>query len=259
MNKEDKDRLLFDKIALDYAKKDKVKSTRIARKYQLMNIVKKKLFGADGLGVLVDVACGVGAPATYLLNKYNKYYGIDQSFELINQAKNFNKDLLGVKFIISNIKDLKLNDLDDCMSDTVLAVGALHHMTDLNKVLNSLKNIANSGSCFLGIEPNRSNFFIQFLRWLRAKIDKSYSGDQHYFSKKELNELFERNGFKNIQLTYQGYFSPPFAQVIIKPAWLGVFLSHLAVRLDGFLDEKMPSFLRPLSWSIIIYAEFPKI
>ena len=55
-------------------------------------------------------------------------------------------------------------------------------------------------------EPQSSNYFIQFLRSIRTKTNKTYSIDQHYFHPERLNEVMLDLRLENIVLKQQGYF-----------------------------------------------------
>ena len=132
--REQKDKELFDNIAPKYAIKDIYKSTRLARQYQLDFVIKSILNQQENLGHLLDVACGVGAPAEYLNGKYKSYLGIDQSKTEIELARKIYKDKNNIHFIAENIKSIKLNE----KVDNVIALGALHHMTNFCELRNSL-------------------------------------------------------------------------------------------------------------------------
>ena len=185
---EKEDQKLFGRIAEKYARKDYTKSSSIARRYQLMFAVMPVLKKLKPEITIVDIACGVGAPAKYLKGLYQSYIGIDYSEEMIRIAQSLYPDDKDVKFIASNIKDVeRLNH----QADLILAVGALHHMTEIDVVMESLKRIAKPGAYFVALEPQRGNPIVQLMRWLRGKIDRSYSESQRYFNRKELYDLAE--------------------------------------------------------------------
>lgn len=254
-NIEQKDRELFDLIAIDYAKKDVVPSSSHARKYQLMSAIGGVLKDVGSTGTIVDIACGVGAPAKYLSQHYSKYTGVDYSSELINQARIFNYGNDRVTFINKNIKDITVGDIGGS-ADIILAVGALHHMTDLNQVVLYLRTVAKPNGWLVAIEPSGSNPIVQLLRKLRTKVDTKYSVDQRYFSKKELILLLKSAGFRDIIITGQGFFSPPFAQVIMRPQWLFYPLSRFFTLIDKFLDTHLSKSFKFLSWNYVIQARF---
>lgn len=250
------DHELFNRIAHKYAHKDIVKSSAVCRKYQLIYALKPVLKPDYQSGVIVDIACGVGAPAAYIKNYYSEYIGIDYSEEMINAARIFNKDVKNTRFVCSNIKNIESPDV---RADVIMAVGAFHHMTELDKVFNSLKAIAKPEAYLVAIEPQRANPLVQIMRWIRGKIDKSYSEEQHYFSRSELYNILKDNGMIDVETEYQGYFTPPLAQVILNPQFIFYPLAILCVQIDKCLDRFLPGFMKFLSWNIVIRAKFPGV
>lgn len=255
ISQEKRDQALFDQIAAHYARKDIVASSALARRGQLLSAMEPTLRQSPRLGTIVDIGCGVGAPAAYLAGHYDRYIGIDQSVEMIAAARVFNRDQAGAEFIADNVKTAVL---PDNTADLILSVGALHHMTELNEVMAHLVQIARPGARFVVIEPQNGNPIIQRLRWLRGKIDKGYSTDQIFFSRQELAALFQRHGITRLAVAYQGYLSPPFAQVIINPQALSAPLSRLSVRIDNWLHQYLPGPLKKLSFNIVLTGGFPE-
>jgi ubiquinone/menaquinone biosynthesis C-methylase UbiE len=253
---EERDCDLFDRIAKDYARKDRIPSTRLAREYLLKATLEPVL--KDGkLGSVVEIACGVGASARYLAGTFERYIGVDYSRELIERAREFHRHTPGsVEFIVLNVKDL--SEATVAKSDCIFAIGALHHFTEIDEVMTALKKIAKPGATFVAAEPQRRNPIVQLLRYLRTTLDSGYSADQRFFSEEELREIYVRNGFKDVEFQYQGFFSPPFAQVIMKPERLSFRLSQLTVALDRLCDRYLPWPITYLSWNIIIRTKFPE-
>ncbi len=255
MSRERRDQQLFDEIAQSYARKDIAASAAIARKYRVMCAVETILAEREDLGVLVDVGCGVGAPARYLYGRYQKYIGIDQSAELVAAGKTFTRDLPNVEFVTGNAKE---TGLPNNTADVVLIVGALHHMTELDKVVGEMQRIARSGAYFTVIEPQNGNPLIQGMRRLRARLDGSYSEEQIYFAEAELTALFARSGLRDLQVRYYGYASTPFAQVILPPQFLTAPLSRLSVQADRFLTRHLPRSWRKFSFDVAVTGRFPE-
>ncbi|MGB0579261.1 MAG: hypothetical protein ACPGVU_06115 [Limisphaerales bacterium] len=110
---------------------------------------------------------------------------------------------------------------------------------------------------FIAIEPFRGNPFIGIMRFIRTKIDKAYSADQQFFSRAELRDLLTRNEMRDIELVNQGFFTPPFAQVILPPQFLTAPLSRIATWLDRGIDCCLVPVLGLLSWNVVIRARFP--
>ena len=101
--------------------------------------------------------------------------------------------------------------------------GALHHMTEISKILYSKKKI-DKGTIFIAREPQNANKLFQVARKIRMKIDKSYSSNQIFFSEQQLKDILNKSGMKNIKFCYSGFITPIIAQVIMKPFY---FYSHV--------------------------------
>lgn len=252
---EKRDKSLYEGIAVDYARKDRVEGTAYARKFMALSAVLPIFKKIPNLGLLYELACGAGATAQHLRGRYTRYIGIDYAEPLIECAREFNRTTKNAEFVVMNVKDIADSALPK--ADCMLVTGALHHFTELDQVLESLKKKAQPGAYFIAVEPHRGNPLIQFLRFVRGKVDSAYSEDQRFFAKEELRLLFSQHGFTDIEFEYQGYFSPPFAQIILQPQLIFSQLSRIAVSLDGVLDRILPTPMKIISWNIIIHARFP--
>jgi len=251
MDTEKVDRDLYNKIAAQYAKKDLAKSSSLARKFQLISAVRPLLRERKGFDTILEVGCGPGASAKYLEGYFKKFIGVDQSDEIINCANSlFKKE--NIEFVVSNIKDFNFEKI----ADLVLIVGSLHHMTELDQIMERLKKIAKPDAFFVAIEAQRTNPIIQFVRRLRQMVDSTYSEKQHYFSPEELRQLLASHGIKVLDVEYQGYFFPPFAQVILWPQFIFAPLAFLATVVDSFIAKYFPDFLKRFSWNIVIRGQF---
>lgn len=250
-----RDQELFDQIAAHYARKDIVQSSMLARRSHLLAAMTPIFQQTPTLGTVVDVGCGVGAPALYLNGRYQRYIGIDQSPEMIEAARVFNRAQEQAEFMAANVKTAVL---PPHTADVILSIGALHHMTDLDEVMAKLVQLAKPGARFVVIEPQNGNPLIQLMRWVRGKIDKGYSTDQIFFSEAELVALFQRHDIADLSIAFQGFLTPPFAQVIINPQALSVPLSRLTIRLDSWLHKHLRGPLQKLSFNIVLTGTFNK-
>lgn len=255
MSQELRDQELFNQIAAAYARKDVIRSSVIAREYRTLCAVQPVLVARPDLGVVVDIGCGVGAPAKYLYGRYQQYIGIDQSYELIKAGQQFTQGLAHVTFLVANAKT---TGLLDNTADVVLSIGALHHMTELPQVLAELQRIAKPGAFLALIEPQNGNPLVQLLRRIRTVVDKSYSEEQIFFAATALHDLLQAQGVVDLQTAYHGYVSTPFAQVVLQPQGLTVPLSRFAVRMDTWLAAHLPSRLRNLSFDMTVVGRFRK-
>lgn len=245
----------YDTYAEHKTLRDTIKSSRLPRCAITRQAIKPILRKNSSLGVVVDIGCGIGPSAQYLNGYYTKYIGIDFSEEMIKIGKQFNEKINNVEYIVS---DIKSKDLPTNIADTIIMDGALHHMDDLNSVMQSLKRIAKPNAYFMAREPHRGNPFFQVVRKIRMKIDKSYSSNQVFFSELELITLLKENNFSEIGVQYQDYFKTPFAQIVFKPQWIFLPLSRLSIIMDKILDVLLFGFLKRASWNIVIFGKFNK-
>lgn len=252
--RERQDRALFDRIAARYARKDSLAASAAARREKLFFALAPFLEGGGDLGTVVDVGCGAGGPSAYLRGRYRRYIGIDYSPELIAAARRLHADNPEAEFIAANVKE---PGLPAHVADLVLCDGALHHMTDLPRVMESLVRIAKPGAFLVAIEPQRSNPIIAGLRRLRGWLDRSYSRDQLSFSREELQAHFSAIGLEGVRFRWQGLFSTPLAEVPLAPQWLFVPLGGLAAALDRRLQARLPGLMSRLAFNIVASGRFP--
>lgn len=255
MTRETRDRLLFNRIARTYAKKDSAVSSSLARKSKLLSTITPVLATFSEPITIVDIGCGVGAPAKYLTGCYARYIGIDQSEELIEAAKIFHHGNPRAEFIAANMKS---PNVAHSTADVILSDGALHHMTELDNVMTSLLWIAKPGAFLVIREPHNRNPLIGLLRWIRGFVDVSYSQEQRFFSEQELQDLLARHGISEVTIRYHGFLSTPFAEVVIPPQAIMVPLSRLAIAIDRWIEKYAPRALQQLSFNIIAIGRFPK-
>ena len=248
------DRQLFDRIARKYARKDFTESTSLAREYQLLHAVAPVLEQIGTDGTILDVGCGVGAAAKYLANRCERYIGIDHSAEMIRLANQLSTNDVATEFVAADVTEVEWQHE---RVDLVLAIGALHHMTDVGAVLRSLRRVAKPNAWLVAIEPQSGNPLISLARSVRKRIDKGYSEDQHFFSAAELRCLCEQSGLVDVTLEHQGFCSKPFGQVILPFEPAACLLSKAAVAIDRVLDCHLPRRLRSWSWDLIVRARFP--
>lgn len=243
------DKSLFNKIAKEYFYKDVYTVSSKARKFQLKSLIDLYLQngGGDKLGNILELGCGVGASARYLEGQFSSYLGVDYSEEFIQLAKQHfaNSD---IQFLCANIKDFTIDKQD---INFVFGVGVLHHVSGVEQVLSNMAMLGTDKTVYGFVEPQGSNPFVQMLRKIRMIIDRSYSNDQSFYTKEDIRKLFENNGYDLIQIRYQGYFTPPFAQVILKPEGLFSPIASLLINLDAFIQRYLNNVL---SWNIIWIA-----
>lgn len=252
-SREEQDRALYNSIAARYCRKDVVPSSSLAREDKLFFALERALRPGRGLGTMVEIGCGVGATATYLQGRYDRYIGIDQSEELIKKARQLNANISHTEFIVANVKG---QYLEPGGADLIYASGVLHHMTELDQVMVSLHRLAKPGACLVVVEPQNSNPVIGFARFIRGLMDPAYSREQVFFSPAFLRDLFARHGMTDIAIDFHGYLSTPFAEVIMQPQFLFKPLAEGAIAVDRRLARTLPLMLRRMSFNVVVSGRF---
>lgn len=249
-----RDRAHFNRFAKRYAIKDYVESSSLARRYEVRAAVMPLVEQAGSLGTVIEIGCGAGAAARYLEGAYGQYIGVDYSEEMIAAGHALNGHNKRTTFLVANAKSIPVPNRS---ADAVILLGALHHMTQWDAVVESLKRVAKPGAHLVMLEPFSGNPVVQLLRFLRGLVDPSYSREQHFFSCAELFRLLEGHGFTHLEDSYVGYFSTPLAEVILPLGPLATPVSRTAISADRWLERHLPAFLRTLAWKIVIRARFP--
>jgi hypothetical protein len=70
--------------------------------------------------------------------------------------------------------------------------------------------------------------------------------------------LFFNYGITDISVDYQGFLTPPFAQVVMNPQALFAPLSRAAAQIDAWLAAHLPGSLSKISFNLVIIGRFPK-
>ncbi len=252
---ERRDRDLSDRIAPEYAQAYQVPSSTLSGRYIFLRALGPIFDANRELGVVLDAGCGIARAVDYLEGRFDRYVGVDHSEGMIETARRRVGERSDVELITASIKQLPV---PDNIADTILVVGALHHMTDLPSVMASLKRVAKPGASFIALEPHSGNALIQFMRRFRKRLDSTYSADQVAFSGRELRDIAAAGGLVNAQTEYIGFVSPPFQYMRPRPQFIFRPLSKLAVVLDRCVDNLLFGRLRRLSWYIVLHGVFPK-
>lgn len=242
-----KDQALYNKISEDYCQKDTLKYSSLCRQYRLNQTIKNCKTPID---TVLELGCGGGFTAKYIQDKYIKYLGVDYSKKLIQFAQKNNSVKGKANFICENIKNLTPKN----KYDLILMIGVLHHATDIEDLLQKLKTFLKPGSKLIVNEPQRGNPIITILRKARKLIDKTYSEDQLFFSRKELINIFHRSGY-TVNTYPQGIFSTIFAESTFFPPKLILPIAKLSIIIDPIIEkiiQKTP--FRVFSWNIVVEA-----
>jgi len=195
----------------------------------------------------LEVGCGAGFSAPYLMGMYESFVGVDYSKELIDCANQIHCSD-NTQFYCENIKTFEI----DRKFDVVFMIGFLHHVDDLKATLTHMKKFVKPGGWLVANEPQHSNFVIRLARKIRKKIDGAYSSEQVELSANDLRSAFEETGFGDTKVLPQGIFSTPFAEVIMPLQFITSILSYLACKLDTMLEIVFPRTLKFFSWNLVV-------
>ena len=168
----------------------------------------------DGQNIL-DWGCGNGRLNFLFKDNKIKYFGLDQSEELLKFAKEIGEGK--VSFFHTATGD---KHFDDNFFDLAFLIASLHHLPDektrldlLNKIYKELKP---AGKIIITVwnlesdwaqsklekdwEKMSENDFI--IPWKNNKGELIVKRYYHHFSETELKDLLQRAGFKNIEMSY---------------------------------------------------------
>lgn len=243
VERESRDKSLFDRIAGSYSRKDTLPGQVRARELRLRQTV-RAVEGYDN-GRILEVGCGAGYSARYLDGMYEEYVGIDYSAELIEVAKLQNHGE-GRSFFVSNAKTFA----SDEPFDMIFMIGVLHHIDDPVQALRNLMSQVRPGGWVVANEPQSSNPLIRAARRLRKNVDENYSDEQEQYSPDELRSIMVSSGLNDVRLVPQGLLSTPFAEVTL-PRVISSPMSMLACFLDPVVERAMPSVSMALSWNLV--------
>ncbi|MFW5804135.1 MAG: class I SAM-dependent methyltransferase [bacterium] len=135
---EKKDQNLFDNISIKYAKKDIHPVRKMVRKYR-MNLLfdfLKETFNKKEYNSAIEIGCRSGANAYYASPYIESYTGIDYSKKLVSIAQKLYQTE-NISFVQANAKNFK----SEYSYDLIFGIGILHHITEINKVLENVKKL----------------------------------------------------------------------------------------------------------------------
>ncbi|MDR3651549.1 MAG: class I SAM-dependent methyltransferase [Paludibacter sp.] len=169
-----------------------------------------KMLPSDGSPIL-DVGCGNGSFANYLISKGYNVYGIDASFSGIEIANSINQG----RFYIQDLtKDELPNELIDIKFKTIISTEVIEHLYDPRRYIQFCKAILEKSS---GGNLIISTPYHGYLKNLMLSIfnawDKHFTalwdgGHIKFWSYNTLKVLFVENGFEIID--FKGCGRVPF-------------------------------------------------
>lgn len=246
------DRELFNRIADQYARKDRYAPSAMARSLRLrQTFAAIEPFQTREMDLL-EVGCGAGYSSQYLKGKYRTYTGIDYSENLVELARRMHRSE-EITFVASDLLAFESPQ----RFDAVLLIGVLHHVPDIEAALRKCRSLLKSGGYIVANEPQPNNKLVHHARRIRARIDASYSADQEELRPSFLRALLTQVGFIDVTCKPQGLFSTPFAEVSLRPEFIASPLAKLGCTLDAFLERQFERPLTNLTWNAVIAGRTP--
>jgi len=242
-----RDRELFDRIADEYCRKDRLPAQRRARELRLLQTLRH--IELESAGDLLEIGCGGGYAAGYLRGRYLSYHGIDHSSKLVDLAEATNGGP-GISFETADATKFSI----DRRFDVIFMIGVLHHLPEPAATLRHLKGLLKTDGCIVVNEPQNGNPLIQLARGVRKMTDSHYSDDQSVYSGAGLRSVFSDAGCELLNLVPQGLLSTPFAEVAMPAQALVTPLSSFACASDRMMESNFPRLLRYLTWNLIAIA-----
>ena len=241
----------YNKVAKIKKIRDFYEPSKICRKAIVKKAIEKvKLKNKVNI---LEIGCGIAASALYLDGYYKKYIGIDISREMIEIGREINSKNKKVKLLVGDAFNLRIKK---GFPDIIFFDGVLHHISDITRLLKRLKLVSHKNTVFIAREPHNGNFIFQLLRKMRMLVDKSYSSNQTFFSKTEIENIFKDAGFKKINFEYQDYLTPIIAQVPMKPEFIFLIIAKCLIKFEKFLEKFLPNYFKKLTWNFSINAKF---
>jgi 2-polyprenyl-3-methyl-5-hydroxy-6-metoxy-1,4-benzoquinol methylase len=237
------DRLLFDRIASSYCRKDLNSAAKIARQYRLEATL--AVIPTTPRAAILELGCGAGFAVHSLPPDFRSYVGLDYSKELISYAKEFNSPT-NCEFVATNIKQY-----DGCDFDLIFAIGLLHHLDDPTAVLTQVVSWLKPGGWLVANEPHPRNVAISIARRIRKQIDASYSDNQRELTEQELYRLYAAAGLTDIRISAQGFLSTPLAEVPMEPQWALRPVSRTLCSADRLIGALLGRLGKAISWNLI--------
>ncbi|MDD5044285.1 MAG: class I SAM-dependent methyltransferase [Candidatus Omnitrophica bacterium] len=140
--------------------------------------------------LLLDLGCGSGAFSGRLSALGVKVFGVDISFNLLNNSRHKDK----VSFISADIERLPFADKT---FDIVVFAAVLHHFPHLDQAIKEARRVLkDNGRCF-AFDPNNRHPVMWLYRNKKSPLYSScgVTDNERLLTEEELNKLFKDNYF----------------------------------------------------------------
>ena len=204
------------------------------------------------LGKVLEIGCNNGMLSQYLKGYYDFFCGIDIADKAIDFANQRFSEQNKIEFKKLNICT---NDSSLGKFDTIIFNSSLHHMPFTNELFQNIRSYSNSNTLIIFLEPHSNNKLFQIARFIRAKIDKSFTEDQNFFVPEKLNLKLDNYGFKVLKNEYYGFLTPAFSEVSFPPEILFRQFAKVFIIIDKFLYKFLPKGVLKFSWKYGTYCK----
>jgi SAM-dependent methyltransferase len=192
----------------------------------------------------MDLGCGTGILLPHVINGGGNYVGVDMSDNMMDELKGHYSDLMDgerIKLILGDIREIKLPD----QVDVAVGLGFIEYFDKPDLIVQKIRSsLADNGELILSF-PNFGSLdyfslrlFSPF-RWLVRTVlgKKTIQPPRTLWNVVNAKELFEKNGFKDIQIVNYNtnIVAYPFTRIMPR------FTNSLGKILEN-------SFLNNFSW-----------
>lgn len=175
-------------------------------------------------GDILDIGCGYGFRTVGLSEKVRgNVVGVDLDPERIREANLYAREnrLDNCRFEVMDAESL---DFGDNRFDVVVADEMIHHVGNLDRVVNEMHRVLKKGGIALISDHNRLSLASELVRWIKFGKNR-----EKLFSVREVKSRFQQCGFTDIVYRHI-LFTPPFYN-------LPTPLLHLSYRIEAVMEQ----------------------
>jgi ubiquinone/menaquinone biosynthesis C-methylase UbiE len=160
--------------------------------FRLTRWTQKKLVSLLKLGenpYLLDLACGTGWALRYAAcaaKGRGQFYGVDNSSQMIEQAKDSSTGFANVHFCKSKVEQLSF---DDDFFDFVISSNAFHHFSNPEMAVREAFRVLKPKARMYILDTTADNFFMRLIDKLNHRLEPAHL---KLYSTKEYQAFFEK-------------------------------------------------------------------
>ena len=169
--------------------------------------------------ILLDVGCGNGWMASFLIENGYSVYGTDASVSGIEQARKKHPD----RFFVQDLtKDEIPNEISAISFDTIISTEVVEHLYDPRKYITFCKNVLKkNGGGELFLSTPYHGYLKNLVMATTGSFDKHFTalwdgGHIKFWSRATLTQLLTEQGFKVSEFKGSGRFPYLWKSMLIK-------------------------------------------